>query len=71
MLNIIAIFIHSIFAKWLVTIFTYVGTVEVFTWIMTVFNKDINPGFWFWFISIIVVSILFWFFWFVDLILHT
>lgn len=70
-MDIIATFIRSIFAKWLATVLVYIGIVEIFTWIMTIFNKDINPGFWFWFISIIALSILFWFFWFVCLILHT
>ena len=62
--------IHNPFFIMLIVILIWIGTVEVFTWIMTIFNKDVDPGFWFWFISIIALSILFWFFWFVDLILH-
>ena len=61
-------FILNMFSIWLVIILAYIGAVEVFTWIAIIFNKSINPGFWFWFISIIIVSILFWLFYVLSII---
>lgn len=61
-------FILNMFSIWLVIILAYIGAIEVFTWVAMIFNKTINPGFWFWLISIIVVSILFWLFYILSII---
>ena len=61
--------IHNPLFDMLMVILIWIGTVKVFTWIMVIFNITINPGFWFWFISIIIVSIIFWIFGFISLII--
>lgn len=61
--------IHNPFFGMLMVILIWIGTVEVLSWIMAVFKITINPGFWFWFISILIVSILFWLFGLINLII--
>lgn len=61
--------IHNPFFIMLMVILIWIGAVEVFTWVMSIFRITLNPGFWFWFISIIVVSILFWIFGLINLII--
>ena len=61
--------IHNPFFIMLIIILIWIGAVEVFSWIMVIFKISINPGFWFWIISIIIISILFWIFGLISLII--